>query len=109
VFVKAEVEVAIEKECRLIGVNLNHCRFRDAWCPDFFANKGAIFVPFSSRIVAEALKWTPGVPQPDKPNDWFFHDQVYTNLGYELIGDTAVLPPPPNPFGPGRPRPPWAK
>ena len=57
VFVKGEVEVAIEKECRLIGVNLNNCRFKDALCPGFFANKGAIFAPFSSRILARALTW----------------------------------------------------
>jgi hypothetical protein len=29
VFVKAEVDVAIEKGCRLIGVNLNNCRSKD--------------------------------------------------------------------------------
>src|SRR5438309_6013920 len=32
-FVKWEVEVAIEKGCRLIGVNLNNCRSMDALCP----------------------------------------------------------------------------
>jgi hypothetical protein len=52
-FVKWEVEVAIEKDCSLIGVNLNNSRFKDALCPSFFADKGAVFVPFSSRIVAE--------------------------------------------------------
>src|SRR3954467_15308372 len=36
VFVKDEVEVAIEKGCRLIGVKLNNCRFQDALCPSFF-------------------------------------------------------------------------
>src|SRR5512134_2600160 len=28
-FVRDEVVVAVEKGCRLIGVNLNNCRFRD--------------------------------------------------------------------------------
>jgi len=107
-FVKSEVEVAIEKGCRLIGVNLNDCRFRDGLCPGFFADKGALFVPFSSRIVAEALKpWRMDPPQPGQSKDFYFYDQVYTGLGYELVGDTAVLPPPPNPFRSGRP--PWAK
>jgi hypothetical protein len=33
-FVKWEVDVAIEKGCRLIGVNINNCRFKDRWlCP----------------------------------------------------------------------------
>jgi hypothetical protein len=107
-FVQAEVEIAIEKECRLIGVNLNNCRFKDVWCPSFFADKGALFVPFSSRVVAEALKpWNTDPPQPGRPKDFHFYDHVYIGLGYELIGDTAALPPPPNPFRSGRP--PWAK
>ena len=45
-FVKHEVEVAHEKGCRLIGVNLNNCRFQDAFCPAYFANLGALFVPY---------------------------------------------------------------
>ncbi len=107
VFVKAEVEIAIEKGCRLLGVNLNDCRFKDAWCPAFFANKGAMFIPFSSRIVAEALTWNKPTPNPSLPDDWHYPDQTYTQLGYQLVGDTAVLPPPPNPFKTGTP--PWAK
>jgi hypothetical protein len=102
VFVKSEVEVAIEKGCRLIGINLNNCRFKDAYCPQFFANKGAIFVPFSSRIVASALSWEPKVKE-----DWYFMDNFYAKLGYNLVGVTAVMPPPVNPFKSGRP--PWAK
>jgi len=104
VFVKDEVEVAVEKGCRLIGVNLNNNRFRDVLCPTFFANVGALFVPFSSRIMAEALTWQ---RQGTSPSYYFF-DEVYTRLGYQLIGTTAVLPPPPNPFAGGN-RPPWAR
>jgi len=104
VFVKDEVEVAIEKGCRLIGVNLNNCRFKDRLCPDFFVNVGALFVPFSSRIVAEALTW-----QREGTSPWYyFLDDVYTRLGYQLIGNTGVLPRSPNPFAGGN-RPPWAK
>ena len=104
VFVKDEVEVAVEKGCKLVGVNLNNCRVRDALCPSFFANVGAVFVPFSARIVAEALMW-----QPQEIGPWhYFFDHFYTQLGYQLRGDTAVLPPPPNPFLGGN-RPPWAK
>src|SRR6478752_1767920 len=57
VFVKHEVEAAVEKGCRLIGVNLNNCRLKDELCPDFFSTVGAMFVPFSSRIIAQALTW----------------------------------------------------
>lgn len=107
VFVKAEVEVAIEKGCRLIGANLNNSRYKDALCPPFYSNKGALFVPFSSRILAEALKWNKGTLAPGMPDDWYFYDSVYASLRYQLVGDTAILPPPPNPFLGGRP--PWAK
>jgi hypothetical protein len=107
-FVQAEVEVAIEKECRLIGMNINDCRMKDWLCPYFFADKGALFIPFSSRIGAHALKyWRKGTPALGTPDDWYYNDNVYTQLGYQLIGSTAVLPPPPNPFQFGRPF--WAK
>ena len=103
VFVKAEVEAAVEKGCRMIGVNLNSCRVRDNLCPEFFANVGAVFVPFSSRILDEALNW-----QRQGINPWYyFPDQVYTQLGYQIIGSTAVLPKPLNPFSFGN-KPPWA-
>src|SRR5262245_21344067 len=42
-YVKWEVEVALEEGCRLIGVNLNNCRFKDRLCPAFFAKVGAMF------------------------------------------------------------------
>ena len=104
VFVKDEVETAVEKGCRLIGVNLNNCRFKDALCPAFFADVGALFVPFSSRVLAEALTWDRQGTSP-----WYyFFDEVYTRLGYQLIGDNAVLPKPLNPFSGGN-RPPWAR
>lgn len=103
VFVKDEVEVAVEKGCRLIGANLNSCRFRDSLCPAFFANVGALFVPFSSRILGEAL-----TSHNDGGSPWYyFPDDVYTRLGYQLSNDKAILPPPPNPFSGGN-RPPWA-
>jgi hypothetical protein len=93
-----------EKGCRLIGVNLNNCRVRDELCPEFFADVGALFVPFSSRIMAEALTW-----QRQGASPWYyFFDEVYVRLGYQLIGTTAVLPQAPNPFGGGN-RLPWAK
>jgi hypothetical protein len=88
-FVQPEVEAAIDKECLLIGVNLNNWRFKDFWCPEFFNDKGAIFVPFSSRILARALKTTREIS-----DNYYFKDHVYTELGYELVGDTAILPPP---------------
>jgi hypothetical protein len=57
-----------------------------------------MFIPFSSRIAAKAVVWNKPVSNPLLQDDWFFSDQLYLNLGYNLIGNTAVLPPPPNPF-----------
>ena len=104
VFVKDEVETAVEKGCRLIGVNLNNCRSKDSLCPYFFTDLGAIFVPYSSRILAEALIWQP----QGKATNYHFLDDVYTRLGYQLVGSTAVLPKPVNPFDGGN-RPPWSR
>jgi hypothetical protein len=107
-FVKWEVEVALDKGCRMIGINLNNSRFKDALCPWFFADKGALFVPFSSRIVAKALEpWKRRTIYDWSRGDWWFSDAFYSSLGYNLVGPTAVLPPPVNPFSYGRP--PWAK
>jgi hypothetical protein len=106
-FVKWEVDVAIGKGCRLIGVNITNCRFKDSLCPYFFADKGAVFAPFSSRIVAESMKPHRFDLLPGQTRDFHFYDHIYTGLGYQLIGDTAVLPPPLNPFQFGRP--PWAR
>jgi hypothetical protein len=104
VFVKHEVEVAVEKGCRIIGVNLNNMRVQDGRCPGFFAQVGALFVPFSARILSEALSW-----QPQNQSPWYyFNDEVYSRLGYQLVGKTAVLPPPSNPFF-GDTKPPWAR
>jgi hypothetical protein len=103
-FVKDEVETAVEKGCRLIGVNLNNCRFKDALCSPFFADVGALFVPFSSRILAEALTWQ----NPGTHSWYYFRDEEYVRLGYQIAGSIATLPPPLNPFR-GENKPPWAK
>lgn len=103
VFVKYEVEVAIEKGCKLIGVNLNNERFKDDLCPYFFEDIGAIFVPFSPKILSEALK-----REMRTKGNWSFKDDVYTRLGYKIVGRTAVLPEKPNPFQSGN-RPTWAR
>ena len=104
-YVKWEVEVAVEKGCRLIGVNLNNSRFTDILAPWFFVNRGALYVPYSPHIVAKALMpWKRSSNRDDlNRGDWHFYDWVYTGLGYELIGDKATFPKPPNPFRFGKP------
>jgi hypothetical protein len=95
VYVKAEVEVAIEKGCRLIGVNLDHWRSMNPYtCPPFFLTVGALFVPFSPQIVARALdpaEWQR--PTPPHFQHYWFLDRVYKELGYEFHGNTAKRTP----------------
>ncbi|KTD20137.1 TIR domain-containing protein [Legionella londiniensis] len=78
-YVRWEMEVALEKRCRIIGINLDGSRqVVDSTCPSIIRNIGAIFVPFSPKIVAYALEnYT---IQNDR--DWYYTDEVYRQLGY---------------------------
>jgi len=78
-YVRWEMEVAIEKKCRIIGINLDGSRkVVDATCPPIIKNIGALFVPFSPKIVAHALA---NYKMKDN-DDWHYKDEVYKNLGY---------------------------
>lgn len=78
-YVRWEMEVAIEKKCRIIGINLDKSRrVVDATCPPIIRNIGAIFVPFSPKIVAYALENYK--MHPDE--DYYYQDHIYTQLGY---------------------------
>ena len=97
-YVLWEAEVAIEKGCRLIGVNLDKWRYvNTTTCPSVLRGVDAMFVPFSSRILAHTID---GYRPPDPPqrSDRHWEDQVYRDHGYILTGMTANLPTPPNPF-----------
>ena len=49
-------------------------------------------MPFSSRIIAEALKpWKRSAFTDSTKGDWFLDDYTYTAHGYLLNGDTAEL------------------
>jgi len=94
-YVRWEAEVAIEKGCTIIGVNL------DGWrrinldtCPPILRDKGVMFVPFSPKIVAYALEHA----QLHDSQNWEFKDEIYTQMGYELNGNRAELPPRPFPY-----------
>jgi hypothetical protein len=80
-YVRWEAEVAIEKGCTIIGVNLNGTRHMDEnRCPPIIRNVGAIFVPFSPRIIAHALQnW---VQQPG--DAWHYRPKIYQSLGYSM-------------------------
>jgi hypothetical protein len=78
-YVRWEMEVALEKECRIIGINLDKARqVVPETCPPIIRNVGAIFVPFSPKIVAYALENYK--MHPDK--DYEYNDGVYRQLGY---------------------------
>jgi MTH538 TIR-like domain (DUF1863) len=79
-YVRWEMEVAREKGCRIIGINLDGSRQRaDATCPPIINDIGAIFVPFSPKIVAHALtNW-----KMEAKGNWRYKDEVYQQLGYK--------------------------
>ncbi|KAE9534235.1 hypothetical protein A1D25_06885 [Ursidibacter arcticus] len=78
-YVRWEIEVALEKGCRIIAVNLDGSRqMNPNTCPAILKNTGTIFVPFSPKIIAYALEnWE----QKDSEN-WIYKDWVYQSLGY---------------------------
>jgi hypothetical protein len=94
-YVLWEADVAIEKRCRIIGVNLDGWRVMNlATCPSVIKDIGAMFVPFSPQIVAHALEYA----EKRDSDNWRFGDNDYTRLGYTLIGNRAERPPRPFPF-----------
>lgn len=94
-YVRWEAEIAIEKKCRIIGVNLDGWRrINEETCPPILRDAGVMFIPFSPRIVAHALLNA----QRQEAKNWEFKDEVYTKLGYVLRGNKAELPPRPFPY-----------
>jgi antiphage defense system Thoeris ThsB-like protein len=88
-YVRWEAEVAIEKQCRVIGVNLDGWRrINESTCPPIIRGVGAMFVPFSPQIVAHALENAKG----EGSGNWEFRDNIYTKLGYVLNGNCAERP-----------------
>lgn len=76
-----ELEVALEKGCRIIGVNLDGSRYMNPnTCPKIIQDVGAIFVPFSPQIIAYALDNY----QMHDDRSWHYKDSVYQNLGYKI-------------------------
>lgn len=79
-YVRWEMEVAIEKKCRIIGVNLDGARYMvDATCPNIIKNIGAIFIPFSPKIIAYTLE---NFKMHDKDN-WHYKPEIYNKLEYQ--------------------------
>ena len=80
-YVQWEAEVAIEKGCVIVGINLDGARqIVESKCPPVLKNIGAVFVPFSPRIIAYALVNYRKRGQ----GNWHFQDGVYRELGYRI-------------------------
>lgn len=80
-YVRWEIQVAIEKGCKLIGINLNGGRYLDPeLCPPVLQNAGAVFVPFSPAILQYALTH----PTNSSEGNYFFKAATYKALGYEV-------------------------
>jgi hypothetical protein len=78
-YVRWEAEVALEKDCTIIGVNLDSSRqFNGATCPPIIKNIGAIFVPFSPKIIAYALENYKMHPN----KNYHYNEATYKSLGY---------------------------
>ncbi len=79
-YVRWEAEVAIEKKCRIIGINLDGSRrVNTTKCPPIIRDIGAIFVPFSPKIVAYAIRH---YKMHDDNDNYRYKPEVYRKLGY---------------------------
>lgn len=77
-YVRWEAEVAIEKGCTIIGVNLDGSRqMHEASCPPIIRDIGAVFVPFSPKIIAYALENY----KMNEPGNYHYKDEFYKQLG----------------------------
>jgi len=77
-YVRWEAEVAIEKACTIIGVNLDKSKkMITATCPPIIRDLGAIFIPFSPHIIKYALE---NYKMHDSGN-YHYPDDVYKRLG----------------------------
>ncbi len=79
-YVHWEAEVAIEKGCTIVGVNLDQARkMKLETCPKVIRDIGAVFVPFSPKVVAHAIK---NYEMPVDNDNYFYNYQIYKQLGY---------------------------
>ncbi len=86
-YVPWEAQVAREKGCRMIGVNLDDRRqVNPKLTPVVMVNSGALFVPFSPWAVEAALQVD---VRRDRQN-YELTDEWYAENGYEVTPETAV-------------------
>lgn len=79
-YVRWEAEVAKEKDCTIIGVNLDGSRqMVDKICPPVIRDIGAIFVPFSPQIIKYAIENY----EMKESGNYYYKPEVYAKLGYD--------------------------
>lgn len=94
-YVRWEAEVAVEKGCCIIGVNIDGWRrINPETSPPILRDARVTFIPFSPQIVAHAIRNA----ERRTSRNWEFGDETYRQLGYVLVGDRAQRPPRPFPF-----------
>jgi hypothetical protein len=78
-YVRWEAEVAIEKGCTIIGVNLDNSRSVNAdTCPPIIRDIGAIFIPFSQKIISYAIE---NYSMYDDNKNYRYPDTIYKQFG----------------------------
>ncbi len=76
-YVRWEAEVAIEKGCTITGVNLDKSKkFNEIKTPKIIQNIGAIFVPYSPKIIAYALNNY----SMQKSSNYYYPNEIYNKL-----------------------------
>ncbi|MCB1909943.1 MAG: TIR domain-containing protein [Rhodocyclaceae bacterium] len=87
-YVRWEAEVALEKGCRIIAVNIDGWRrINIETCPPILRGKGVLFVPYSPMIVAYAIEnW-----EKMDVGNWEYPDETFRSLGYSLHGNIAKV------------------
>jgi hypothetical protein len=77
-YVRWESEIAIEKGCTIIGVNLDGSRqMVERTCPPVIIDIGAIFVAFSPKIIKYAIEKY----KMNTSKNYHYPDEVYRKLG----------------------------
>ncbi len=87
-YVRWEADVAIEKNCRIIGVNLNKkIQMNSDLTPAILKGIGVIFIPFNAQIIKYTLKhnWT-----MDQNDNRYWKNSVYDKLKIHYMGNTII-------------------
>ena len=78
-YVQWEAEVAVDRKCTIIGVNLDGARrMIRATCPPVIRDVGALFVAFSPAVVAHALRHYRMVAD----GHYYYPDMLYDELEF---------------------------